>query len=109
MYTFITFIYRIGNDEDTYYGKYVCDCMHEDHKGLDTIVKPVLVDEINAFRKQKGLANLNKIIKVGVMSFFESKSTTFTYASDEEIQCFDFYYRNIQCKKETYINGILVS
>ena len=36
---FITFIYRIGNNNKVFYGKYVCDYISDDHDGLDNEIK----------------------------------------------------------------------
>ena len=53
--TFITFIYRIGTNKKTYFGKYVCDYISQDHEGLDDEVKPAVIRGINEYRKQKGV------------------------------------------------------
>ena len=53
---FITFIYKIG--KRTYYGKYVFSYMSDDHEGLDDEIRPLLLDGINRFRRQKGLSRL---------------------------------------------------
>ena len=97
--TFITFIYKIGNNKRLYYGKYVCDYISDDHEGLDMEIRPILINGINNFRKQKGLSELDKQIYIGIISFSLEKYIP-TYSSDAEINCFDFYYIN-----ETYING----
>ena len=33
---FITFIYKVGKNYKTYYGKYCFDYISDDHEGLDT-------------------------------------------------------------------------
>ena len=41
---FITFIYKVGKINKTYYGKYCFDYISDDHEGLDNIVKNVFID-----------------------------------------------------------------
>ena len=41
---FITFIYRIGDNDKTYFGKYNPTYLSDDHEGLDEEVKSCLVD-----------------------------------------------------------------
>jgi len=106
---FISFIYRIGNNKKIYYGKYVFDYISDDHEGLDNEIKFDVTDGINKYRTQNGLEKLNKKIKIGILSFSKNEYIP-TYSSDEEIECFDFYYRYIknQNKIEIYINGKIV-
>lgn len=54
---FITFIYRIKNNPNTYYGKYCFDYISDDHEGLDNEVKYVLKEGLNKFRSRNGLKN----------------------------------------------------
>lgn len=105
---FITFIYKIGNNKKTYYGKYVCDYMSDDHDGLDTEIKPTLIDGINQHRKQKGLAKLKRKVYIGILSFSSNKYIP-TYSTDTEIQCFDFYYKTVKNNNKTYLNGKLIN
>ncbi len=106
---FITFIYRIENNKKLFYGKYICESISDDHEGLDSEIEPILVDGINAYRKQKGLAKLNKKIFIGVLSFCTSDCIPI-YSSDNEIKCFDFYYEEFICEKnKTYVNGKLIT
>ena len=56
--TFITFIYRIGNNTTTYFGKYVPDYVSDDHEGLDLEVRYVLVDGLNQYREKKGFPKI---------------------------------------------------
>ena len=106
---FITFIYRIGNNKKLFYGKYVFETISDDHEGLDSEIEPTLVDGINAYRKQKGLAKLNKKIFIGVLSFCTSDFFPI-YSSNNEIKCFDFYYEEfIYEKNKTYVNGKLIT
>ena len=102
---FITFIYRIGNNNKVFYGKYVCDYISDDHDGLDNEIEQALIDGINEYRKQKGVSKLNKKVSIGVLSFSTSEYIP-TYSSDAEIKCFDFYHiKHIIKKDETYLNG----
>jgi hypothetical protein len=39
---FITFIYRVGKNQKTYYCKYCSDYISDDHEGLDIEVKYIL-------------------------------------------------------------------
>jgi hypothetical protein len=102
---FITFIYRIGNNNKVFYGKYICESISDDHDGLDREIEPILIDGINDYRKQKGLSKLNKKVFIGVLSFSMSEYIP-TYSSDSEIKCFDFYHETHTLKSdETYVNG----
>ena len=44
---FITFIYKIGSNNKTYFGKYITDYISDEHEGLDLVIKPYLLDGIN--------------------------------------------------------------
>jgi len=100
---FITFIYKIGRNSKTYYGKICTDYVSDDHEGLDNEVKYLLIRGINAYRKNKNMPqNVNeKNILIGVLSFSSNQYIP-TYSTDEEIKCFDFYsdYTN-----NIYVNG----
>ena len=104
---FISFIYRIGNNKKIYYGKYVCDYISDDHEGLDDEIKPDVTNGINKYRKLNGLEKLNKKIKIGILSFSKNDYIP-THSTDEEIECFDFYYKYIENKSEIYINGKII-
>ena len=107
--TFITFIYKIGNEPKTYYGKYCSDYISDDHEGLDREVKIVLVEGINKYRKQQNLDELTSNIYIGVLSFSSNKYIP-TYSSNDEIKCFDFYCEYYNCIKNSikYINGNMI-
>lgn len=106
---FISFIYRIGKNKKTYYGKYVTDDVSDDHEGLDNEVKYSLINGVNEYRKQKGLSPLKtKTLYVGVISFSNNKYIP-TYSSSQEIKCFDFYMINQNYKGERYVNGELIA
>ena len=106
---FITFIYRIANNKQIFYGKYICEGISDDHEGLDSEIEPILIDGINAYRKQKGLAKLDKKVFIGILSFSMNEYIP-TYSSDAEIKCFDFYHIMQTLKKdETYVNGKLIT
>ena len=99
---FITFIYKVGNNNKTYYGKYCNDFILPDHNGLDNQVKNELKIALKKYRKQNKKIKLK--IMIGVLSF--SPNIYFpTYSSSKEKKCFDFYrdYDN-----QLYINGNLV-
>ena len=105
--TFITFIYKIGNNSKTYYGKYVTDHISDDHNGLDAEVKYELIDGINRYRTKKALPKLHSKIIIGIISFSSDKYIP-VYSSDNEIKCFDFYFIEERYYKKIYINGKLI-
>ena len=98
---FITFIYKVGKNNKTYYGKYCNDYISDDHDGLDNEVKYELKKGLNKYRKQNNNQKIKSKIIIGVLSF-SSNDFIPTYSSDNEIKCFDFYrdYDN-----KLYING----
>ena len=99
--SFITFIYKVGNNNKTYYGKYCNNYISDDHEGLDNEVKYRLIHALNAHRKKNNIPILKSKILVGIISFSSNENIP-TYSTNNEIKCFDFYrsYRG-----ETYING----
>jgi len=96
--TFITFIYRVGNNPKTYYGKY-CDDISDDHEGLDNEVKYSLLTALNKYKKNK--KPLKSKVFIGIISL-SSNNYIPTYSSKHEINCFDFYY---DYDHKIYING----
>jgi transcriptional regulator with AAA-type ATPase domain len=100
---FITFIYKVGKNDKTYYGKYCFDYISDDHEGLDNEVKYILKKGLNKYRKQNNVKELKSKIRIGILSF-SSNQTIPTYSTDNEKKCFDFYYED----KMMYINGKLV-
>lgn len=52
--TFLTFIYKLGNNKKIYYAKYCTDYISNDHDGLDIQVKYSLKNGLNKFRKNNG-------------------------------------------------------
>ena len=106
--SFITFIYKIENIKKTFYGKFVFDYMSDDHEGLDTEVRPIVIDGINEYRKQNNQELINEEqIYIGILSL-SSDFYIPVYSSKEEILCFDFYYETFNHICKTYINGCLV-
>lgn len=87
---FITFIYKIGNNPKTYYGKCCFEYISDDHDGLDNEVKYILKDNLNEFRKQNNIQSIKSKIKIGILSFSSSEIIP-TYSTKNEIKCFDFY------------------
>ena len=100
---FITFIYKVGKNNKTYYGKYCFDYISDDHEGLDNEVKNILIKVLNKYRKKKNIPKLNTKIFIGILSY-SSDDIIPTYSSENEIKCFDFYcdYDN-----KIYVNGKL--
>jgi hypothetical protein len=106
---FITFIYKIGKNYKTYYGKYCFDYISDDHDGLDNEVKYILIKGLNEYRKKNNMKELKtkhimKKIIIGILSF-SSNNIIPTYSTDNEIKCFDFYYNY---DNKIYINGKLI-
>lgn len=102
---FITFIYRIGNNNKVFYGKYVCDYISDDHDGLDNEIKDILNCKINEYRKQMGFIKNKHKISIGILSLCLHDCIP-TYSSDAEIKCFEFYHKTHTLNNdETYVNG----
>ena len=102
--SFITFIYKVGKNPNKYYGKYCFDYISDDHEGLDSEVKYILVKGLNEYRKKNNIQELKSKIIVGILSF-SSNNVIPTHSTDNEIKCFDFYYNY---DNKTYINGKLI-
>jgi hypothetical protein len=98
---FITFIYKVGNNPKTYYGKYCDNYPSDDHEGLDMEVKHDLIRGLNEYRKQNNMPPLKSKITIGVLSFSSNKIIP-TFSTKKEIKCFDFYH---DYDKKIYING----
>jgi hypothetical protein len=101
---FITFIYKIGKNNRTYYGKCCFDYVSDDHEGLDKEVKRILVKGLNEYRKKNNIQKLKTKIIIGVLSF-SSNDFVPMFSTNNEKKCFDFYY---DYNKKIYINGKLV-
>ena len=101
---FITFIYKVGKNDKTYYGKYCFDYISDDHEGLDDEVKHKLINALNKYRKKKNIPELKSTIIIGILSF-SSNDIIPTYSTDDEIKCFDFYYND---DNKVYMNGKLI-
>lgn len=100
---FITFIYKVGKNQKTYYGKYCSDYISDDHDGLDNEVKYILKQSLNQYRTQNNQKIISKLI-IGILSFSSNECTP-TYSTNNEIECFDFY-KNYD--EQIYINGKLI-
>ena len=101
---FITFIYKVGKNYKTYYGKYCFNYISDDHEGLDNEVKDILIKGLNEYRKKNNVQKLKSKIIIGILSF-SSINIIPTYSTDNEIRCFDFYYNY---DNKIYINGKLI-
>jgi hypothetical protein len=101
---FITFIYKIGKNQKTYYGKCMFDYVSDEHEGLDNEVRYKLIKGINKYRKNKNMKRLRSKIMIGIMSF-SSNSYVPVFSTNDEIKCFDFY---CDYKSNIYMNGKLV-
>ena len=108
---FISFIYKIGNNSKTYFGKCLTDNINDEHSGLDIELKDVLVLGINEYRKQHNLSKIKKLhkkIKVGIL-YCSTNNNSIDYSSSEEIKCFDFYFVYYTNKEiNIYINGKII-
>lgn len=101
---FITFIYRIGNNPKTYYGKCCFEYISDDHEGLDNEVKYFLKKGLNEYRKQKNIQQIKSKISIGILSLSLDRIVP-THSTNAEIKCFDFY-KNFHDK--IYINGKMI-
>jgi hypothetical protein len=101
---FITFIYKVGKNNKTYYGKYCNDYISDDHNGLDTEVKYELIKGLNEYRKQNNIKKIRSKIIIGVLSLSSSNFIP-NYSTDNEKKCFDFYH---DYNNKIYINGKLI-
>jgi len=101
--SFITFIYKVGKNPKTYYGKYCSDYISDDHEGLDNEVKYILKQSLTQYRKQNNKKIISKLM-IGILSFSSNEDTP-TYSTNNEIQCFDFYK---SYDEKIYINGKLI-
>jgi len=102
----IVFIYRIKNIDKTHYGKYITHYISDDHDGLDDEIHSSLLFYLNKYRKQQNLIELeNDDITVGIISC--SLNDSLNYTTDNEIKCFDFYYKSYKFHiEDIYFNGI---
>lgn len=98
---FITFIYRVGQNPKTYYGKCCFEYISDDHDGLDNEVKYILKEGLNNYRKQNGIPKIKSKVMVGVLSF-SSNEIIPTFSTKDEIKCFDFYKTY---DRDIYVNG----
>jgi len=101
---FISFIYKVGKNPKTYYGKCCCDYISDDHDGLDNEVKYILKESLNEYRKQKNMPKIKSKIMIGVLSL-SSDPIVPTFSTNDEPGCFDFY-KNFE--GEIYINGKVI-
>jgi len=109
---FITFVYKIGSNPRSYYGKYVFDYISDDHNGLDTEIIPLLVYGLNIYRKQKNQSNLTSKSKIhiGILSLsYHPYIPLYTSDINAEVKAFDFYYYETSKNKKLYINGKLMN
>ena len=102
--SFITFIYKVGKNPKTYYGKYCLNYISDDHEGLDNEVKDSLIEGLNEYRKHHNIPKIKTKIIIGILSF-SSNNIIPTFSSINEIKCFDFYRDS---DNKIYINGKLI-
>jgi hypothetical protein len=88
---FVTFLYRIGEEKERYFGKIVWANMSDDHNGLDEEVRPYLLCGLNTYRESKGLPLLTYDgVAISTLSYsFEDRIPVYSTINDN--MCFDFY------------------
>jgi len=99
---FITFFYRLKNDNSKYYGKFVSNYISDDHSGLDREMKSIVVYGINLLTMNITMDD----VSLGILSFSDHSYIP-TYSSDDEIEMFDFYYDDsigYSTGKKIYVN-----
>ena len=102
---FISFFYKLKDDNTKYYGKYCFDHISNDHAGLDIEVKYILKSGLDRYRKKHNLPNLkSNDIYVGVVSFSINDFIP-THSSDDEKSGFDFYCDYSNGITMFYVNG----
>jgi len=101
---FVSFIYKVGKNPKTYYGKCCFDYISDDHDGLDNEVKYILKESLNIYRKQNNLPKIKSKIMIGIMSFSSNKYIP-TFSTNDEIKCFDFYKKY---DGNIYVNGKMI-
>lgn len=101
---FISFIYRVGKNPKTYYGKCCFDYISDHHEGLDNEVKYILKHGVNEYRKQNNIQKIKSKIVIGILSLSTNEIIP-TYSTNNEIKCFDFY-KNYD--GQIYINGKMI-
>lgn len=101
---FITFIYRVGKNPKTYYGKCCYDTISDDHEGLDNEVKYILKQGLNKFRNKNNIKELKSKLLIGILSFSHNQIIP-TFSTNNEIKCFDFYKT---FDDKIYVNGKLI-
>jgi hypothetical protein len=100
---FITFFYKLKNDNTKYYGKFVSNYISDDHDGLDREMKSIVVYGINLLTMNMTI-NMDDV-SLGILSFSDHSHIP-TYSSDDEIEMFDFYYDDCSTmeKIKIYVN-----
>jgi hypothetical protein len=89
----VTFMYRVGQNPTTYYGKIIYNSLSDDHDGLDLEVLYTL---------RKGLSDFGftcKKINASVISY--TNNCMFSYYSEQDRSCFDFY-ADFTCRNQYY-------
>lgn len=93
----ISFIYRINDDTNVYYGK-VCYSYPQIYDNLNLEAEKILLFGLNKYRTQQDLPLLKASdIIVGIISFSSIGCNLdifkeFNNSTEKEIKCFDFYY-----------------
>ena len=102
---FITFFYRLKNDNTKYYGKFVSNYISDDHDGLDREMKSIVVYGINLLTMNMTINITMDDVSLGILSFSDHSYIP-TYSSDDEIEMFDFYYDDCSTmeKIKIYVN-----
>lgn len=98
----VTFIYKLGQDNTKYYGKYIGYVSSDYEEGLDKEITSILY---HIFEKEYGVKNIEDIV-VGVLGFARD---TYDYFSENEANIFDLLYCDWSNQEpEIYLNGKLL-
>lgn len=98
----ITFIYKIKNDNNTYYGKYLGYMSDDYEEGLDI----ELLSKIFHVLKEGYNVETCDDVNIGVLGF---NRDTYDYFSEKEANIFDLLYCNWSNQpKEIYLNKKLL-
>ena len=90
---FITFIFRLGESPETYYGKYVCEYVtscEKENVCIDTYIRKIVIYGVDKYRLSRGFIPRDYSVTVGILSICEENYIPFLF-SDDETNCFDLY------------------
>lgn len=103
----VSFIYRIGNNKTTYYGKFITNNLMNYSDSIDTELRTIVKHYLNLYRKTKNQPAIKHKIHIGVLSC-STEHSCLDDCSMKEKNCFDFYLFEINSNSISYVNGVLV-